>query len=288
MYILLNMKKLLSALFLMGSASLTLAQDAEGCKDHPLFNRLSNFVIEGCQTNFNSIDFQIAGGDKKTSVEGNVTNLTYVFNSESNAKMPSPLQIIKNYENAIVSKGGKKIFSGVDMEGGPMAATFSMSTSGKDYWVTVRKMYEPQGNSEVGSYALVVLEKEAMKQEIEASEMFKEINRSGSVALYINFETGKADIKSDSQKIIDQIAQMLKENPTLKISIEGHTDNAGTAANNQTLSENRAKAVLNAVVSRGIDKGRLASKGWGQTKPLADNSTEAGKAKNRRVEIVKQ
>ena len=80
---------------------------------------------------------------------------------------------------------------------------------------------------------------------------------------------------------------MLKSNPTLKISIEGHTDHVGNIQSNQTLSENRAKAIMNAIGSKGVDKLRLSSKGWGQTKPIDDNQTEDGKAKNRRVEIVK-
>ena len=80
---------------------------------------------------------------------------------------------------------------------------------------------------------------------------------------------------------------MLKANPSLKVSIEGHTDNVGSGPANQTLSENRAKAVMNAISSKGINKTLLSSKGWGQTKPVADNKTDEGKAKNRRVEIVK-
>ena len=123
---------------------------------------------------------------------------------------------------------------------------------------------------------------------IAAGEMLEAINKTGSVALYINFETGKSTIKPESEKIVDAIAEMLKANPALKISIEGHTDNVGTAPANLTLSENRAKAVLNALVPKGIDKARLSAKGWGQAKPIADNKTDDGKAKNRRVEIVKQ
>jgi outer membrane protein OmpA-like peptidoglycan-associated protein len=282
------MKKLYFT-FSLALASLNfLAQDSEGCKDHPFFTRMPHFVIESCQANFNAVEFQTGSAAKKQSIEGNVTTIVYNFNTESGVKMPSPLQIVKNYENAIISKGGKKVYSGVDdIDGGVLMGTYSMSNGGKDYWVTVRKMYEPQVNGEVGSFLVIVLEKEAMKQDIEASEMFKEISASGHIALYINFETGKADIKPESQKTIDQIAQMLKDNPTLKVSIEGHTDNAGTAAGNQTLSENRAKSVMNAVVAKGIDKARLTSKGLGQTKPVADNGTEDGKAKNRRVEIVK-
>jgi outer membrane protein OmpA-like peptidoglycan-associated protein len=81
---------------------------------------------------------------------------------------------------------------------------------------------------------------------------------------------------------------MLKQNPTLKINIEGHTDNIGGDIANQQLSESRAKSVLNALISKGTDGTRLKAKGWGQSKPIADNSTEQGRAKNRRVEISKQ
>jgi outer membrane protein OmpA-like peptidoglycan-associated protein len=133
-----------------------------------------------------------------------------------------------------------------------------------------------------------VVEVEEMKQDIKASEILDALNKEGYIALYINFETGKSNISGGSQKIIDNIATMLEENPVLKISIEGHTDNIGNAASNKILSENRAKAVLNALIAKGISASRLTSKGWGQEKPIADNTTDAGKAKNRRVEIVKQ
>jgi len=138
------------------------------------------------------------------------------------------------------------------------------------------------------AFELNILEMEKMKQEIEASEMFEAINKDGFIALYINFETGKSDIKSESQPIVDQIVEMLKQNPDLKVSVEGHTDNVGSDKSNQTLSENRAKSVMNALISGGIEKSRLSSKGWGATKPIEDNTTEDGRFKNRRVEIVKK
>ncbi len=82
---------------------------------------------------------------------------------------------------------------------------------------------------------------------------------------------------------------MLTDNPTVKVSIEGHTqaDNTGSPAANKVLSEQRAKAVMNALIAKGITANRLSSKGWGQEKPIGDNKTEEGRAKNRRVEIVK-
>ena len=81
---------------------------------------------------------------------------------------------------------------------------------------------------------------------------------------------------------------MLNSNASLKISIEGHTDNVGDAVSNKKLSNDRAKAVMDALVAKGIDKTRLSSLGWGQEKPVADNRTEDGRTKNRRVEIVKK
>lgn len=115
-----------------------------------------------------------------------------------------------------------------------------------------------------------------------------EMETKGFVTLQINFETAKADIKPESQYIIDQVVELLNDDETLNVSIEGHTDNVGSAASNKTLSENRAKSVMNAIIAKGIDKSRLSAKGWGQEKPIADNKTEDGRAKNRRVEIVKK
>ena len=120
-----------------------------------------------------------------------------------------------------------------------------------------------------------------------SNDILTALNNDGRIALYITFETGKSDIKPESQTIIDQIVEMLKSNPSLKISIEGHTDNVGTPTTNKTLSENRANAVKNALITKGTDKSRLSSKGFGQDNPISDNNTEEGKAKNRRVEIVK-
>jgi outer membrane protein OmpA-like peptidoglycan-associated protein len=79
----------------------------------------------------------------------------------------------------------------------------------------------------------------------------------------------------------------LQQETSLKISIEGHTDNTGNAAHNKKLSEDRANAVLNALTGQGIDKSRLSAQGFGSERPLVANDSEANKAKNRRVELVK-
>jgi OOP family OmpA-OmpF porin len=87
---------------------------------------------------------------------------------------------------------------------------------------------------------------------------------------------------------VREIVAMLKAAPTLRLSIEGHTDNVGTPAANKVLAENRAKSVMKAIVENGIPAGRLTAVGFGQEVPVADNRTEEGRAKNRRVELVKK
>ncbi|WP_431217735.1 OmpA family protein [Puia sp. P3] len=101
----------------------------------------------------------------------------------------------------------------------------------------------------------------------------------------IFFETNKYELKPQSEAELNNVVQLLKDNPTLRIQINGHTDNSGKTADNQLLSENRAKAVTTYLVSKGIAAARLAFKGFGDTVPVADNSTPEGRAQNRRTEL---
>lgn len=112
------------------------------------------------------------------------------------------------------------------------------------------------------------------------------IETNASVILRnIFFDVNKYEVKSSSQAELDKLVQLLQENPALKIEISGYTDNVGKPADNLTLSVNRAKAVVSYLVSKNIVPNRLTAKGYGETKPLADNKTEAGKAMNRRTEM---
>jgi outer membrane protein OmpA-like peptidoglycan-associated protein len=137
-------------------------------------------------------------------------------------------------------------------------------------------------------YDVTIIERQAMKQAVTASGLMKALEADGRVALYINFDTNKAVIKDDSRTVLDQVAALLGEHPELKLSVEGHTDTTGTPERNKTLSLERAKAVVAALTAAGIEPGRLTTAGWGQEKPLADNGTEEGRAKNRRVELVRK
>lgn len=103
----------------------------------------------------------------------------------------------------------------------------------------------------------------------------------------ITFDVDKATLKPESMGTLNQIKRILTQNPDLHFEVDGHTDNTGTAAHNLTLSQQRAEAVKAQLVSMGIDAGRLTTKGFGDTKPIADNGSPDGRANNRRVEFVK-
>ena len=149
-------------------------------------------------------------------------------------------------------------------------------------------MFQVWSNSATGEIGIVELE--GFKQTIKAptaSEMQKEIEAQGKAILNINFDTDKATLKADGQKIVDEIYILLTNNTNLKLSIEGHTDNTGSAARNKQLSSDRANTVMYALAGKGIDIKRLKASGFGSEKPIAANDSEDNKAKNRRVELVK-
>jgi outer membrane protein OmpA-like peptidoglycan-associated protein len=121
-----------------------------------------------------------------------------------------------------------------------------------------------------------------------AKPLYDRMMSDGKFITYgITFDVGKSVIKPESMGEMNRIVKLMTDNPDLKFSVEGHTDTTGNAASNQTLSDARSKAVVNKLVEMGVATGRLTSAGKGQTSPIADNGTDEGRAKNRRVEFVK-
>ncbi|MEO8077217.1 MAG: OmpA family protein [Acidobacteriota bacterium] len=116
-----------------------------------------------------------------------------------------------------------------------------------------------------------------------------ELAGAGRVRLYgINFDVDSGHLRDDAKPAVDQLSAALKANPGWNVSIEGHTDSSGNAAHNLELSRLRAQSVKASLVAAGIAATRLTTTGLGQTKPAASNDTEAGRAQNRRVEVVRQ
>ncbi|MBL7730060.1 MAG: PD40 domain-containing protein [Chitinophagaceae bacterium] len=172
----------------------------------------------------------------------------------------------------------KTIITSVETDAG--GRYFLTLPIGKDYAFTVnRKGYLFYSDNFLmsGRVADSTYEKNIPLSPIEANATI--------VLRNIFFDVNKAELKPASLAELDKLVQLLNENPTVKIEISGHTDNAGKPADNLLLSNNRAKAVVNYLVSKNIAAARLTAKGYGETKPIADNKTEEGKAQNRRTEM---
>jgi len=257
--------------------------DAEGCKDLPILSRMPGCTITECGAKeYDAAEVTVGALNDATaehpmkSLEGQVETVTYICPEKL-----SLLQIGRNAEAALKAAGYEVVFSGKSFHDNRIV------TAQKGVrWVQVK--VEPW--NENSSYTLTGVVVKGMAQEMEATadQMALEIAKTGHVAVYgVTFDTGSAKIKPESDKVLGEIASLLAKNPGWKMRVEGHTDDVGGKAANQRLSEQRAAAVVTWLTGHGIAPDRLTSQGFGDGKPVGDNKTEEGRAKNRRVELVK-
>lgn len=308
-----KMKKLLIAIIACLPVLVFGQTDKAGSSDHELIERFPNSYIY--DYNVQSFEpYTIATGKSNASytlpskrvVEGKVFRIFYTMSSDDG----SVYEVYTNYKNALKAKGAETIFTCYDGSCGNkdnlwgglgkeskflMPAYYAenfayhaakFSSGGKAYYVSMVFGY---GLGEQG-YEIHVVEVDEMSQKITLGDIEAALAEKGKIALYgIYFDTGSANLKAESNAEIALIADYLKRNPTVKLYIVGHTDNVGTLDNNMTLSVNRAKAVVTALTTQyGIASSRLLPKGVASLCPVATNTTDDGRAKNRRVEIVLQ
>jgi outer membrane protein OmpA-like peptidoglycan-associated protein len=220
----------------------------------------------------------MVGKGKPVQVEGQFTNIRYRPPVNLTVK-PSTLQVLRNVENAVKQVGGTVVATDSSKE------TLKLTRDGKELWIEVWADY-------TGKYILTIVEKAAMAQELVANaDAFADsLKTTGHIAVEgIYFDTAKSELKPESSAAITEVAKLLKGNAGLKLYVVGHTDNAGALEGNMKLSQDRAQAVVQALVKQqGIEAARLKAYGSGPYAPVASNDTEEGRAKNRRVELVKQ
>ena len=251
--------------------------DAKGCKDHPLFTRMQGMRLATCRmVDFDKFDFKTGKGTA-VSVEGKRSEIKYQMPPGGTA--PSPLAIIRNHQQAIGAIGGTVAYED------QRYTILKLVKDGKEVWAQVDTAWGR-------GYMLTIVEKQAMAQEVKASaDLFQSgLKATGHVEVPgIYFDTGKSDLKPESDAAVAEVAKLLKADPALKVYVVGHTDNVASLDLNMKLSQARAEAVVAVLVSRhGIAAGRLAGRGAGPLAPVASNDAEDGRAKNRRVELVKQ
>lgn len=278
------MKKLILILTLVVVCPLVaqeLDPDAEGCRDSKILSRMPKCRIDNCEIkDFDEADIRVSvdleNGPKTEHVEGSKEYAEYVCDASV-----SYLNIVRAAEAALKKAGFTIVFSGKGQNDRPALAARKGGV-----WVGI----QTETNGSMPVYYQTVMQSKQMEETMvaDAAAMEAEINSSGYCSIYgILFDTGKATIQPESAKCLTEVATLLKKNATWKMQVEGHTDNVGAKDANMKLSQARADAVRSWLVTNGINAARLTAKGFGDTKPKMENTTEDGRAKNRRVDLRK-
>jgi outer membrane protein OmpA-like peptidoglycan-associated protein len=317
--------------------------DVAGGKDHPLVKRFAGSWLVG----FKHVDYDQAvipaakdfdrsrdyAFKQTQTVEGEVTRLFYMA-----PKGKSPLEVQRNYEQALVAAGLQRKFSCDKDCGEPAALHLAMESTGYDNgvaWIegndigipipsggmfpmhlvtdgpdvhllygTLNKggrlvhvlLYTTKAGNADTDYAgtyLEIVESKPMQTgqvTVDAKALQAGLATEGKIALYgIYFDSGKAEVKPESNAQLAEMAKLLQSQPALKVYIVGHTDNQGSLEGNMSLSQQRAQAVVAALAGPlKVDGRRLRASGVASLAPVATNVTEEGRARNRRVELVVQ
>lgn len=268
---------LAGALVVFGSTPSFAQPDAAGCQDHPLVTRMDKMRITTCKTvDFDKVTFKTGKATQET-VEGKRFEARYQVTTGQQA--PAKLAILRNHQAAIVAIGGTVAYED------ERYTTLHVTKGDKDVWVQVDTAWG-------GGYMLIIVEKQAMVQEVVANAALfaTGLKATGHVEVPgIYFDTGKSVLKPESSAAVGEIAKLLKADPAMKVYIVGHTDSVASLESNLKLSQARAEAVAQALVTEhGIAAARLSARGVGPLAPVASNDAEDGRARNRRVELVKQ
>ena len=259
-------------------AGVALAQtDIEGSKDHPLITRMPDYTISRYEVSeFAGFDPTVIGG-KEVHWEGKV--YSYGYSRKDGGRPISMLQIVRNHETAIKRAGGKVL------GGDARRLAAEIRKEGALTGVYVEAFNDGM------NYSLTIVESQAMQQEVvaDAKAMRNDLAATGKTIVHgIYFDTASSTIKPESEPALVEMVKLLVGSPALKVYVVGHTDNVGSLESNLKLSADRAAAVVKALAARGVAASRLKSGGVGPYSPVASNDTDEGKAKNRRVEFVKQ
>lgn len=269
-----------SFVFLMAMGPLALwAQpaapgDARGCVESKIVTRMPGCVISRCEKkDFAAATMPRQKNERSHQVEGQLERTVYRCPAGK-----SPLELGRNTEAALRSAGFEVLYTDVYMGG----ARFYMTANKAPYWVNLAVVSD--------AYNLTVVMQKQMEQAMTANAdgWAEQVKQTGRVSVYgINFDTGKASIRADSESALDEVAKLLQKNASWAMLVAGHTDNVGAKEMNLALSRQRADSVIEWLASHGVERTRLVPAGFGDMRPLAPNTDEGGRQKNRRVDLVK-
>lgn len=244
--------------------------------DHRLFGHMPNYAGTAEKRNFDKFTFRVQDGEETKEVEARGARHSVAYSIKENATMASDFDVQENYRHVVETLGGQVLYRDERY----MSAR--LENNEQTIWLNI---YSQEDHIQID-----VIEEKPFQTSIKAPEagaMKSALDKDGRISLYVNFDFNKATLKPDAAPVVAQVVKLLKDNPGLKLEIGGHTDNIGGRDYNVKLSEQRAAAIVAAIVAQGIAADRLRAAGYGPDKPVADNDKDEGRAKNRRVELVK-
>ena len=265
-----------------GAAPPAAAQtDVDNSRDYPGLDRMPGFYITGYEdTDFRMFDFVVAD-DSYTRIGGHCYVIQYALNE--GVLNPGAIGVGVNYKNAVMALGGTTLAERIGDIGGSVIGGWKVN--GRSIWV------QADVNNGGASYTLNIVEEVPTPDvEFTARELGRMLDERGSVTVRgIVFEAGTSTIKPESAAILAEIAELLGSHEELKLEIQGHTDNVGEKPANLALSQGRAAAVKDYLVTiHQSTATQLTTAGFGDSRPVGDNATDEGKTLNRRVELVKK
>lgn len=265
------------ALFVWGSATVRAAQD-DPPPEHPVIKPMTGATASARShvDDFGRlvVNYRGAAASDQRVAEGRYWELFYQLADRATSRD----EILSNYESEARRLGGE-VFNRNSTR-----MVFRLTQPGGG--VIWCRLDARSG----GAYELEIIDEAELDLSVEfdADALLDVLNRDGRVAIYgILFDVNRATLRPGSGAVLDTIASIMDADPGLRLEVQGHTDATGTAERNRVLSRERAGAVVSALRLYGVDAGRLVARGFGPDQPIGDNSTDEGRQRNRRVELVR-
>lgn len=266
-------------------------KDNPKCEPNPVFNRFAGEMMGNCdRARFKDLNLwrwkkanDSKSGSESFKVEGEYWYYLNPIEKDAKGLHPGILEVVRNFENAVRQAKGEVLSANSKL------VYYRLRKGNDEFWGEAGCGME---NSSGGCSGIShqVIRVAGMEQSVVVSseQIAKAMGDEGKVVFYgIYFDTDKATLKTESTPTLAEMAKWLKTNASAKVFIVGHTDMQGPAERNQKLSRDRAASVISALIKdHGIKADRLVAEGIGPLAPVASNADEAGRAKNRRVEMV--
>ncbi len=245
--------------------------------DYRLLGHLPGFVANKPVTrSYDTMNFSVIDNGEEKDVAAQGRTFTVHYDDKRSGDPMTNAEISWNYREALKTLGAEILFTGT------RDTTARLLQDGQAIWL---RIYAGETSVDIS-----VVEEKPFEPTIRPpppTQMQAALAQTGRIALYVNFDFDRSTLRPEAAPVVAEVAALLKADPALRLSIEGHTDSLGTADRNRTLSADRAASFAAAVAAQGVPPARLASAGFGPDKPIATNDTTEGRAKNRRVELVR-